>query len=96
MRLTRGASGSGGADGSCGDEGRAAGSGPGRQLGHGAAGVSAARGKEKAVRGRQRMRAASSGPGPGRVGRHVREGREGEGTGPAKTCAGLVPRLGQK
>ena len=51
-RLTRGASGSGGVDGSCGDEGRAAGSGPGRQLGHGAAGVSAARGKEKAVRGR--------------------------------------------
>ena len=93
-RLTRGASGSGGADGSCGDEGRAAGSGPGRQLGRGAAGVSAACGKEKAVRGRQRMRAASSGPGPRRAGRRVREGREGEGTGPAGSWVGLKMRKG--
>ena len=40
------------------------------------------------------MRAVSSGPGPGRAGRRVREGREGEGTGPAGSWVGLKMRKG--
>ena len=37
-----------------------------------------------------------SGPPSGGPVRRKEEKEGGEGTGPAKTCAGLVPRLGQK